>query len=147
MSAGERALKEVLEMKAGMARDLEQAERAEVETAFAVVEEKVIALSEQNAALGKRNGELEAEIKALKLFNKTGASKPAPSVEGVTLFNGKGAASGSFEALVSSKATELKTANTQLTEASARSQAVQFCIRTHTDAYAEYRQRGGKIQL
>lgn len=147
MSAGDRALKEVIELKSQMARQAQAEERAEVEHAFAVVEEKVTALSEQNAALAKKNGELEAEVKALKLFNKTGTSRPAPGMESVTLFSGKGAAAGSFEALVSSKITELKSANGKLTEAAALSQAVQFCIRTHTDAYADYRQRGGKIQL
>lgn len=147
MSAGDRALKEVIELKAQMARQAQAEERAEVEHAFTVVEEKVTALSDQNATLTKRNAELEAEVKALKLFNKTGTSKPAPGVEGVTLFSGKGAASGSFEALVSAKITELKTANGKLTDAAARSQAVQFCIRSHSDAFAEYRQRGGKIQL
>jgi ERCC4-type nuclease len=67
-------------------------------------------------------------------------------VESTVLFSGKNAQAGSFEQLVTAKFEELKGA-AGVTEVQARARAIQFCVRTHTAAYGEYRARGGQIEL
>jgi hypothetical protein len=127
----------------------EAAEQAEAETAFAAIETKVEELATKNKDLTELNARQAAEIASLKQTLRTaGVAAVAPGVEGITLFTAKGAPAGSFEALVAAKVTELKASSGgKLSDAAIRSQAVQFCIRANTTAYAEYRARNGKIEL
>ncbi len=143
---GRQALAEVRELKARMAGQARREEAAQMDYAFAVVEEKVETLAAANDELVKELGAKDAEIKALRLSLKTGARNVPASVEGVTLFSAKGAQSGSFEQIVTVKFEELK-GKTGMTELKAKSQAIDFAIRSNPGAYREYRERGGKIEL
>lgn len=143
-----KAVKDLIQMEIGKVRRQarEAAQEAEAEQAFAVIEEKVTSLASKNDELVALNAAYAAEIKTLKFAVRTGKVNPvAPGVESNHLFDEK-APDGSFEQLVALKTKELmKKPNT--TELAAQSAAVSFCVRTHRQAYTEYRDRGGKIEM
>lgn len=116
------------------------------EHALGVIEAKTIALAEENDALTELSARQGAEIKALKLTLQTSGVRSAGASGEVTLFDAGGAPAGSYEQLVTAKYTELK-AKAGVTETSAKAQAIQFCVKNHSGAFADYRARGGKIQL
>ena len=146
MSAGNRALREIHEFKAQMAVKARSDENASIAHAFTVVEEKVVALAALNDELTAELATKDAEITALRTTLKTGGKRVAPGMD-YALFSAKdkNAPAGSFEQLVTAKFEELKTGGT--TELSAKSKAIDFCVRNHTEAYVEYRERGGKLKL
>lgn len=127
------------------AADAAEAEQAE--HALGVIEAKVTELAAAKDELTTQLAAKEAECDALRLTLKTAGVRAAGAgVEAITLFAAKNAPEGSFEQLVTTKFEELK-GKDGVTEVQARSQAIQFCVRSHPGAFADYRQRGGKIQL
>lgn len=144
-----KAIQGMIQLEIGKVRKQarEAAEQAEAEQAFAVIEEKVTALAAKNDELETELAAARAENKTLKFAVKTGrVNAVAPGTESTHLFSEK-APDGSFEKLVSLKTADLKKADPKLTELQAQSKAISFCVSRHRAAYAEYRERGGKIEL
>lgn len=130
-----------------IAKREEAEEAAAFETAVTTLEAKAEEAAKENERLVTELATKEAKIKALELTLKTSHVRSAgAAVESTVLFTSKNAPAGSFEQLVAAKFEELK-GTAGVTEVQARARAIQFCVRSHTAAYADYRARGGQIEL
>ena len=107
-------------------------------------------LAFENAELRDKLEKAEQVNESLQRVVKFGGRTPAAGAQGsrTVLFSKAGEAEeGSFEALANDKYVELKAADPKITDLSARSKAIDFCVRSHPMEYQEYRARGGKVQF
>lgn len=138
-------ISEVVQLEIGKVRRQAraEAEQAEAEHAFAVIEAKVEELSLQNEAQATKITQLEAENKALKLSVKTGSfTRVAPGTEAGVNFAGGKAKEGTFEHVVQTEFARLVTAGKS--EVDAKALAYEFGVKKHEALYLEFRERGGK---
>ena len=122
------------------------AETHEVETAFAVIDAKIVELGERNDELVEFNANLKADNEALRFAVKTGTKPVGAGFEDVTLFTVKEGKDGTFEKIVTTKFDELMK-QSGMTEIKAKSQAIDFGVKRNKAAYQEYRARGGVIEF
>ena len=120
-----------------------EAEQAEAEQAFAVIEEKVTALAAKNDELTTELATIKAENKTLKFAVRTGKVNPvAPGVEVGVNFAAKDAPEGTFDHAVVTKFNALVKAG--MKEKDAKVAAYEFGIKNHPDLYTEFRDNGSK---
>jgi uncharacterized protein YjiS (DUF1127 family) len=122
------------------------AETQEVETAFSVIDAKIVELGEKNDELVEFNTTLKADNEALRFAVKTGCKPVGAGFEEVTLFTVKEGKDGSFEKIVTTKFDELMK-QSGMTEIKAKSLAIDFGVKRNKAAYQEYRARGGVIEF
>jgi len=126
--------------------DEANAEAQVVETAFAVIDAKIVELGAKNDELVGFNTTLKADNEALRFAVRTGTKPVGAGFEEVTLFTVKDGKTGSFEQIVTQKFDELMK-QTGMTELKAKSLAIDFGVKRNKGAYQEYRARGGVIEF
>lgn len=127
--------REVTELKAREKNKEIQFARQAQEEAEMVLSAKVDGLIEMNERLSTENEALKATVKRFQ----SQAPRPALATH---LFDSKGDNAGEYEGIVTAKYAELKAAG--VPELSAKSRAVDFAVKNHPAAYAEFRKRGSK---
>jgi hypothetical protein len=126
--------KRVVELESALSAKAEDAEKAEILTAFDVLEQKMTALTAQNDALQRT-------------IRLQGIKAATPGTESVRMFN---APEGDekvteFDRLVSAKATELE--GKGQTKTTARANAIRFTMKDNPRAYAEHNAHRGIVKL
>ena len=126
--------KRVVELESALSAKAEDAEKAEILTAFDVLEQKMTALTAQNDALQRT-------------IRLQGIKAATPGTESVRMFN---APEGDekvteFDRLVSAKATELEGKGQSKT--TARANAIRFTMKDNPRAYAEHNAHRGIVKL
>lgn len=116
----------------------------ELQSAFEVIDRKVTMLAAHNEELEAANGALREQL----MLSAGGRPLPA-SGEANILFesNVEGLDPNTFEFQVNAMITELTAKDKNLSETGAQAKAVRLCVGKYPALYAEYRGRGGKIEL
>ena len=136
----------VIQLQKKIGRDEAAAETQQIETAFAVIDAKIVELSAKNEELVGQNTLFAADNEALRFAVKTGSKPVGAGFEEVTVFTAKDAKPGTFEQIVTNEFDRLmKVAGTK--ELTAKSQAISFGVKRHQEAYKDYRSRGGKFEF
>ena len=132
MSAGEKALEELRQFKAGIAREKAAAKKAEEEHAFSVIEAKTKALAAQNKELTELSAKKDAEIAALRTAIRTGTRGVAPGVEGNVLFSAGAASAGTDLHAFQQRVLRFKTAG------KSEAEALRFAIKEAPDEHRDW---------